>query len=268
MARSIGQAGRYRLTRRVDELRVPATVQATLAARIDRLSERDKVVLQTAAVIGRTFSTPVLAAVTADRAEDLNGSLRNLCAAEFLQERSDGDTAEHRFWHALTHEVAYGSLLSEHRARIHVLPTAAVLVESDPARQDERAALIASHFQAANDLWNAAQWNARAAIWAMRTSVDEGLRRRRMVIGDLDQLEATEDALRLSVRAHGSLLRLGARHGTTSEEAEALIGEEEPERHTSAIPRSPGCSSGWRQCRSGSEAICAGTRSWGWNRSA
>jgi class 3 adenylate cyclase/tetratricopeptide (TPR) repeat protein len=219
-----GEPGTYRLSRPVGELRVPATVQATLAARIDRLSEQDKAVLQTASVIGRSFSEPVLAAVAARSGDLLDPVLRSLCAAEFLQESSAAGVAEYRFWHPLTQEVAYGSLLSGRRERLHAA-TAAALVDSDPARRDERAALIATHFQAAGDGWGAAQWTARAALWASRTSMDEATRRWRGVIDHLARVEPTEDALRLGVQARGSLLRVGGRQGMSTAEADALMAE-------------------------------------------
>jgi len=180
-----GEPGAYRLTRALAEARVPATVQAVLAARIDRLPERDKRVLQTAAVIGRTFPQGVLQAVAMATGEDPMAALRALCAAEFLQEEAGAPHPEFRFWHPLTQEVAYGSLLSERRARIHGA-VARALVDLDTERHDERAALIAAHFEAAGDHVEAARWNARAATWALRTSMEESRRHWLATIAHLD----------------------------------------------------------------------------------
>ena len=108
-----------RLARPLDQVRVPPTVQAVLAARIDRLGERDKDVLQTAAVIGREFREPVLQHVCERPDHDLASALRSLCASEFLRQESLYPVAEYRFWHPLTQEVALASLLSERRAALH-----------------------------------------------------------------------------------------------------------------------------------------------------
>ena len=97
-----GDPGAYRLTRALAKVRVPATVQAVLAARIDRLPERDKRVLQTASVIGRTFPEAVLKAVQMASGEEPTPALRALCAAEFLQEEAGNPQPGYRFWHPLT----------------------------------------------------------------------------------------------------------------------------------------------------------------------
>ncbi len=216
-----GEAGAYRLTRPLTEVRVPPTVQAVLAARIDRLPERDKQILQTAAVIGLTFPEAVLRAV-AGLTDDLGTTLRALSTAEFLQEEAAAPSTEYRFWHALTREVAYGTLLAERRARLHA-GVARALADLDPDRQDERAALIATHFEAAGDHLEAARWNARAATWALRGSMDESIRRWRATMAHLDVVAQTEETLALGVRARYYLLRLGSRRGIDTEEAEALF---------------------------------------------
>src|SRR5207237_7445738 len=131
-----GGPGGYRLTRPLDQVQVPPTVQAVLAARIDRLPAEHKVVLQTAAVIGRTFSEPVLAKVTTLTGE-LEETLAALCAAELIQEVQRRPVAEYRFWHPLTQEVAYRSLLTERRARLHGA-VARAIVELEPERLDAR----------------------------------------------------------------------------------------------------------------------------------
>jgi adenylate cyclase len=219
-----GEPGAYRLTRSLAEVRVPPTVQAVLAARIDRLPERDKQVLQTAAVIGRTFPEAVLQAVAGQTGEHLATTLRALSTAEFLQEETAAPSPEYRFWHPLTQEVAYGTLLAERRARIHT-GVARALADLDPARQDERAALIASHFEAAGNHLEAARWNARAASRALRGSMDESIRRWKATIAHLDDVTETDETLALGVRARTYLLRPGSRRGIDAAEAEALFAE-------------------------------------------
>ncbi len=114
-----GVPGSYQLVRTVDAFQIPATVQSVLAARIDRLPQDDKRLLQTAAVIGKDFSYQLLSAVT-DRGEGLlREGLARLQAGEFLYETTQFPL-EYTFKHALTHEVAYGTFLSDQRRGLHV----------------------------------------------------------------------------------------------------------------------------------------------------
>jgi tetratricopeptide (TPR) repeat protein len=121
-----GERGTYRLAQPLDTLQVPATVQALLAARIDRLPPEDKRLLQTAAVIGTEVSWPLLQAMADTPDEALSRSLAHLQAAEFLYETSLFPEPAYTFKHALTHEVAYGSLLHERRRVLHARIVAAL----------------------------------------------------------------------------------------------------------------------------------------------
>ena len=98
---------------------MPATVQAILAARIDRLAPEDKRLLQTAAVIGTEVPWPLLQAIAEAPEEALHRGLGQLQAAEFLYETSLFPEHAYTFKHALTHEVAYNSLLQERRRALH-----------------------------------------------------------------------------------------------------------------------------------------------------
>src|SRR5262249_7879612 len=100
-------------------LQMPATVQAVLAARIDRLPSEEKRLLQTAAVIGTEVPLALLQAVVELPEEDLRLGLTRLQDAEFLYEASLFPELVYTFKHALTHEVAYGSLLHERRRMLH-----------------------------------------------------------------------------------------------------------------------------------------------------
>ena len=114
-----GERGAYRLVRPVQSLQIPAMVQATLAARIDRLPAEEKLVLQTASVIGKDVPLTILAAI-ADRPEEaLTSALAALQRAEFLYETSRFPDLEYTFKHALTHDVTYGSLLKDRRRILH-----------------------------------------------------------------------------------------------------------------------------------------------------
>ena len=114
-----GARGAYRLSRPVAALQIPPSVISLLAARIDRLAERDKHLLQSAAVIGKDVPAALLVSIAELSEDDLRASLARLQAAEFLYERSLFPDLEYTFKHALTHEVAYGSLLRDRRRDLH-----------------------------------------------------------------------------------------------------------------------------------------------------
>src|SRR5213076_609884 len=114
-----GIPGAYRLATPLQAMPVPATVQAVLAARIDRLPPEDKHLLQTAAVIGTDVPYALLRAIADVPEEALHRGLAHLQAAEFLYETRLFPEQDYTFKHALTHEVAYGGLLLERRRVLH-----------------------------------------------------------------------------------------------------------------------------------------------------
>jgi class 3 adenylate cyclase/tetratricopeptide (TPR) repeat protein len=114
-----GERGAYWLTRPVDAIQVPATVQALLAARIDRLPPKEKRLLQSAAVIGHEVPLALLQAVVDEDRQDIREGLANLQSAEFLYETSLYPDVEYTFKHSLTHEVASKSLLNVRRRDLH-----------------------------------------------------------------------------------------------------------------------------------------------------
>jgi tetratricopeptide (TPR) repeat protein len=115
----VGAPGASRLVQPVERLQVPATVQAILAARIDRLPPEEKRLLQTAAVIGLEVPLALVQAIAALPEETLHRGLTHLQAAEFLYEIRLFPEHAYTFKHALTHEVAYRSLLQERRRALH-----------------------------------------------------------------------------------------------------------------------------------------------------
>jgi class 3 adenylate cyclase/tetratricopeptide (TPR) repeat protein len=114
-----GERGAYRLARPVETMQMPATVQAVLAARIDRLAQEDKRLLQTASVVGMDVAMILLEAVCGLPDEALRSGLARLQSAELLYESRLFPDVAYTFKHALTHEVAYGSLLSQRRRALH-----------------------------------------------------------------------------------------------------------------------------------------------------
>jgi tetratricopeptide (TPR) repeat protein len=219
-----GSPGHFRLTRPLREVRVPASVQAVLAARIDRLPTGQKSILQTGAVIGRTFNPAVLAVVSRSAGAALEDALSALCAAELLQETGQYPLAEFRFWHPLTQEVAYGSLLSKRRRRLHVA-VADALTAQEAGRLDELSAVLAWHWERAGRHLDAARWNVRAAGWALRSDLGEARRRWQMAVDLLAKTDQTPEGLALGVRARMRLMQFGARAGIALEESERLFGE-------------------------------------------
>ena len=115
----VGERGSYRLARPLPAIQVPATVQAVLAARIDRLPSEDKALLQTASVIGKDVPLVLLQAIAEDAEEELHAAIGRLQAAEFLYETQLFPELEYTFKHALTHEVTYGSIVQERRRALH-----------------------------------------------------------------------------------------------------------------------------------------------------
>ena len=150
----VGEPGAYRLARPLEGLQVPATVQAVLAARIDRLPPEEKRLLQTAAVIGTDVPFALLRAIADLPEEALHRGLAHLQAAEFLYETRLFPEQEYTFKHALTHEVAYGSLLLERRRVLHARLVEALeaLAPDRVAEQVERLA----HHALRGEVWDKA----------------------------------------------------------------------------------------------------------------
>jgi tetratricopeptide (TPR) repeat protein len=219
-----GTRGAYRLVTPVDELAIPASVQAVLAARIDRLPEREKQVLQTAAVIGKEFSEPVLAEVVELPGRDLAESLGALQTAEFIYPESLYPEAEYSFRHPLTQEVAYGSQLSERRARVHA-EVARALQTMHAEQLDERAALLAHHWEAAGDSLEAARWELRSGEWVSRNNPDAAIAHWRRVRELLTRSPESRETLALGATACVRILGQGWRLGFSGEEMEALFVE-------------------------------------------
>jgi class 3 adenylate cyclase/tetratricopeptide (TPR) repeat protein len=150
----VGEPGAYRLVQALLTIQVPATVQAVLAARIDRLPPEEKRLLQTAAVIGTEVPLPLLQAIADLPEVTLHRGLAHLQAAEFLYETRLFPEQEHTFKHALTHEVAYGSLLLERRRGLHarIVEALEALAPERGAEQVERLA----HHALRGEVWDKA----------------------------------------------------------------------------------------------------------------
>src|SRR5262245_25712098 len=157
----VGEQGAYRLAKPLESMQVPATVQAVLAARIDRLPSEEKRLLQTAAVIGTEVPFALLQAIGELSEEELRRGLGHLQAAEFLYEARLFPELAYTFKHALTHEVAYGSLLQEQRRTLHArIVEASERLYAD--RLPEQAERLAQHaFR--GEVWDKAVMYCRQA---------------------------------------------------------------------------------------------------------
>ena len=150
----VGEKGMFRPGLKIDEIRIPSTVQNVVADRIDRLPIDEKHLLQTAAVIGVTVPFPLLGAVSAIPEESLRSHLAHLQAAEFLYETKLFPQLEYTFKHALTNEVAYGALLHERRVALHALIVNA-MEKIDAGNLHERIEQLAHHAYQ-GELWDKA----------------------------------------------------------------------------------------------------------------
>jgi class 3 adenylate cyclase/tetratricopeptide (TPR) repeat protein len=167
----VGERGDYRLTKPTETLRVPASVEAVLAARIDRLAPGDKALLQAASVIGENVPVVLLQTVAELSEPELRDALARLRAAEFLYDISLLQEPYYVFKHGLTRRVAYGSLLRQQQRRLHARIVEA-LERLYPERLSEHVERLAQHACDA-ELWDrAARYLPQAATKAFARSAN------------------------------------------------------------------------------------------------
>lgn len=192
-----GNPGAYRLHGEAQGVGVPATLQAAIAARIDRLEPAAKQTLCAGAVIGSRFSVGLLV--------DLNiePAIYELVAAELIDQVRFTPEAEYAFHHPLVRAVAYESQLKSDRAALH--RRLAVVIEAhDPAAADANAAMIAEHLEAAGDPRAAYSWHMRAGAWSTNRNIaaaQVSWERASRVADALPNDEADRLAMRVAPRA-------------------------------------------------------------------
>jgi tetratricopeptide (TPR) repeat protein len=221
---------RFRLVRPITDIRIPATVQALLAARIDRLPEHEKAVLQTAAVIGKRFAAPLLQRVfhalegPAADAPDIDPVLEDLARQELVQPVGPQPGNDYVFKHPLTQDVAYRGQLGDRRARVHA--AVAGLLESAHAQQlDEHAAVLAHHWEAAGEMLEAARWHRRAAEWIGPKDRREATRHWKTLGALVDRLPTTPETAQLGALARYRRLLNAVYLGQPEDEQHALFAE-------------------------------------------
>ncbi|MBI5506682.1 MAG: AAA family ATPase [Deltaproteobacteria bacterium] len=226
-----GSRGAYRLVRPVEDILLPPTVHAVLAARIDHLPERQKDLLQTAAVVGKRFSEAVLARLVAVEPMELHQALQALCVSGFLYQREVYPQAQYAFEHPLTQEVAYRTQLGERRRHMHAA-AARVLSELEPERLVENSALLEHHWEAAGELLEAALAGRRAAEWTSSSEIQQSRRHWLKVMDLIEKLPASPQTLDLAIAAAEGMLGICWRLGLPREEAERVYrwGEDWAER--------------------------------------
>jgi class 3 adenylate cyclase/tetratricopeptide (TPR) repeat protein len=224
----VGKPGAYRLAQPLPSLQVPATVQAVLAARMDRLPPEEKRLLQTAAVIGTEVPLPLLQALVEWPEDAVQRGLAHLQAAEFLYETQLFPEHAYTFKHALTHEVAYGSLLLERRRVLHAR-IVACLEELARERLGEQMERLAHH-ALRGEVWDKALVYCRQAgekalaQSAYREAVDYFEQALSTLAHVPARRETREQAIDLRLALRTALLPLGdlGRLLTCLREAEAL----------------------------------------------
>ncbi|MDT5301661.1 MAG: hypothetical protein QOG79_4903 [Mycobacterium sp.] len=159
-----GDRGSFVCRAEITEVSVPATLQAVIAARIDRLKPAAKRTLNAAAVIGSRFSLDLLPDL------GIEPVLDELVTVELIDQLRFTPRAEYAFRHPLIRSVAYGSQLKSDRAALHRRAAAAIEAR-DPGSADENAALIADHLEAAGNLHGAYGWHMRAANWSTNRDI-------------------------------------------------------------------------------------------------
>ncbi len=209
----LGERGAYRLARALPAIHVPATVQAVLAGRIDRLPPADKALLQTASVIGKDVPFALLQAIAEPGEDELHAAIGRLQVGGFLYEVGLFPDLEYTFRHALTHEVAYGSLLRERRCALHAKIAEAIerLYAERLSEQVERLA----HHAIRGELWQkAVQYLRQAgAKAAARSAHREAISYFEQALATLQQIpevqETMEQAIDLRFDLRNSLAPLG-----------------------------------------------------------
>lgn len=166
-----GERGHYRLEVVPAMLHIPTTVQGVLAARIDRLEPAEKALLQTLAVIGKSFAWSLLARVVDQPEDTLKSLLARLQAGEFIYQQPAFPEVEYSFVHGLTQEVSYGTLLTERRRALHER-TAQAIEALFASQLEEHCSELAHHFGRSGNAPKAVEYLHCAGRQAVQRSAD------------------------------------------------------------------------------------------------
>jgi class 3 adenylate cyclase/tetratricopeptide (TPR) repeat protein len=220
----LGDPGNYTPGMKTGEGALPTTVQAVIGARIDRLGEAEKTILQIGAIIGKEFPMMVLEDVAGAPAKEIEAVLDRLCDAELIQSQPGIDGRWYAIRHPLIQEVAYVTQLKARRSGLHA-SVARAMERYYNDRLDEFSGLLAYHFEAAGQALDAANYAARAAWWVGSTNTAQAIKhwqKVRLLLQDQPRSQAN-DALR--IMASSQIAWLGWREGMTAEAAKPLLEE-------------------------------------------
>jgi tetratricopeptide (TPR) repeat protein len=219
----VGERGAYRLVQATDALQVPATVQAIIAARIDRLDPQEKHLLQAAAVVGTHVPFALLQAIVDIDEEALRRCLAQLQTAEFVYEAQLFPDLEYAFKHALTHEVTFGSVLQDRRRSLHAAIVEAIeRLHAD--RLSEQVERLAHHAVRGGILPKAVHYLREAGSKAVNRSANrEAVAYFEEALALLDELPQTTETLTEALEIRMALgPALIALKGAPSPEVEQL----------------------------------------------
>jgi class 3 adenylate cyclase len=187
----VGDRGAYRRQLEIADISVPATLQATISARIDRLSPPAKRALHAAAIIGSRFDVDLLDAVIGDADDSGQSELAELVHSELIDQVMFTPRAEFAFRHPLVRTVAYESQLKTARAQLH-RRLAAALEQRNATTADEIAVVIAGHLEAAGDIRDAFGWHMRAGNWFTNRDIGAARKSWRRAKDLADELSAED----------------------------------------------------------------------------
>ena len=217
-----GGPGAYNPVPGTPDAFLPETVQSVLTSRIDRLQEREKLLLQAAAIVGREFLLPVVAEIAELPEHVARQVAQRLLAAEMIYERPDVQRDAFAFRHPLVQEVAQTSLLSTHRHMLH-RRAAAALSSHFKERSDEMAALVAHHWEESGQSREAAAAYVKAALWIgtrdPRHALDFWRRVRRLLEG----VPSAPPMDYMMMMACGQVVNYAWREGVDASEVEPVF---------------------------------------------
>jgi class 3 adenylate cyclase/predicted ATPase len=196
-----GERGQYRLERAPTELHISPTVQGVLTARIDRLAPAERAFLHQVAIIGRQFPLSLVQRVVQQPEAELYRVLSSLQRKEFLYEQPAFPEPEYLFKHALTQEVAYGTVLQEQRKRLHER-TAQAIEALFAARLEDHYSELAHHYSRSGNTEKAIEYLHKAGQQAVqRSAYSEATHHFTQGIALLQTLPETEDRTRCEILA-------------------------------------------------------------------
>ena len=206
------------------ERALPATVQAVIGARIDRLNEAEKSLLQMCAIIGKEVPLGVLEVVAGTLRGQLERAMDSLCHAEMIQPQPATGGRRFSFRHPLIQEVAYGTQMKAKRATIHAA-VARAMVDYYTDQLDEFSALISHHYEAAGHPLEAAEYSTRAAQWLATTDSAQAIKHWQKVRTLVGEHSGNSIGDRLKAMACSQIALLGWREGLSLEEVQVYIDE-------------------------------------------